>query len=724
MMKKLTTYFVLLLGVVAFSSTQAQQSYIFTAAGAVGSTGPTQGMVNTAYSSTNLNGKVTAVGGIQYWVVPSTGTYQIEAWGGQGYGSFGGRGAYISGDFPLLAGDTLKILVGQMAGPYLNYPATTYNHQFGGGGGSFITTTNNTPYVVAGGGGGNHGTSYVTSCDGQITTNGASGANGSTIGAGGTGGMGGLQASSADGGGGLLGNGTGGGAQGISFINGGLGGNDEGFGGFGCGGGTSSWNNYRGGGGGGYSGGGGGNNGGSCCPAGGGGGSFNSGTNQIATAGVQTGDGMVVITPLTRVPNDAGVSEILGFNPPVCKGNYSVDVVVRNFGNNQISPVTVQWSVNGVAQPDSTYTGVLDTINGTGPDSVLINLGNVAITGATSIKVWTTLPNNTTDSSNFNDTTEIMIAAPAAITSVINTSVSCNGLSDGALSAIVSGGTPGYSYSWSTNDTISSISGLTAGNYTLVITDNNGCKDSATFTVTQPNPLIGVDIITNISCFGMNDGQVFLNPQGGTPGYITIWSPSDTTNYINSLSAGYHTYTIIDANGCVYVDSSLITEPTALMLSSTTSNETTSPGNDGAVDLTVSGGTPAYSYLWSTGSFNQDISGLTAGTYSVVVTDANGCMDSITVTVNKAGVGINESTISLGCSIYPNPSNGNFTVSISNSNDEREITIDIYDIAGKLVKKIENANPTTSINLAEKSGFYIVKITNGSLYHTQQIIVN
>ena len=294
----------------------AQTVYTFTPAGATGTTGPTQAMIDTAYAGTNLDGQVTSVGGIQNWVVPASGPYLIEAFGGQGYGPFGGRGAHIAGEFNLNAGDTLKILVGQRAPPYLNYPSTTYNHQFGGGGGSFVTMTDNTPLVVAGGGGGSHVASYLAANDGQITTNGAAGAAGVLIGAGGTGGLGGQQATSADGGGGLLGNGNGT-AAGQAFVNGGLGGSDEGLGGFGGGGGTSSWNNYRGGGGGGYSGGGGGNNDSNtaCCAAGGGGGSYNAGTNPVNLAGVQLGDGLVRITFLD-LPPSAAARSIPVLTPP------------------------------------------------------------------------------------------------------------------------------------------------------------------------------------------------------------------------------------------------------------------------------------------------------------------------------------------------------------------------------------------------------------------------
>ena len=213
----------LLIACLIVSSIGFAQTYTFTTATATGISGPIQVQADAEYTGTTLDGAVTVTAGIQYWVVPTTGIYLIEAFGGQGFGNFGGRGAQISGEFNLTAGTTLKILVGQMAPP----PVGSLN-QFAGGGGSFVTTTANSPYIVAGGGGGNHGASYVTTSDASITNNGYAGVAGNS-GAGGTAGSGGASASSADAGGGLLGNGGGIGG-GFSFINGGVGGAGEGDG--------------------------------------------------------------------------------------------------------------------------------------------------------------------------------------------------------------------------------------------------------------------------------------------------------------------------------------------------------------------------------------------------------------------------------------------------------------------------------------------------------------
>ena len=412
------------------------QTYNFTNATATGNVGPTQVMADAAYLGTTLDGNVDVINGIQYWIVPTSGNYQIETNGGQGYGSFGGRGAQMIGEFTLLAGDTLKILVGQQAGHYLNYPSTSYNHQFGGGGGSFVTQMDNTPLVVAGGGGGNHGVSFVTSSDGQITTSGSAGANASLTGAGGAAGNGGLQASSADAGGGLIGDGDGT-AGGVSFINGGLGGIDEGTGGFGCGGGTSSWNNYRGGGGGGYSGGGGANNSGTCCPSGGGAGSFNSGINQNNLAGVQLGHGSVVITlncsPTALTPDSAVLNDLTG----TCIVAAPTAPTATNDCGNTVS-----------GTPDVTFP--------------------VTATGTT-VVTWTFVDGTLT-------TTQLQ--------DVIITPID-NGISQTAN--ILTADMSGYSYQWLNCDSSNAIipgetnqtyTPTIAGNYAVEVT-SNGCVDTS-----------------------------------------------------------------------------------------------------------------------------------------------------------------------------------------------------------------------------------------------------
>ena len=272
-------------------SSTSSGSVTFTNCGATENTGPTQSQVNATYTSGNsLYGAVTInTQGIQEWTVPATATYTIEAWGAEGGGGIGGKGARMKGDFDLTQGWVLKIVVGQMG------TEETYNGSVGnaggGGGGSFVIKT---PYnttasilVIAGGGGGSgsHYAGYggITS---ETDSNTGSAGNGGTPGSNGNSGAG------------FSGNGVLGGHRGqtisYSFVNsavGGVGysGGGQGYGGFGGGAGDAY---ADGGGGGGYSGG----NGSANLRGGYGAGSYNAGANQDNTADTRESHGQVIIT--------------------------------------------------------------------------------------------------------------------------------------------------------------------------------------------------------------------------------------------------------------------------------------------------------------------------------------------------------------------------------------------------------------------------------------------
>ncbi|MDG2464121.1 MAG: T9SS type A sorting domain-containing protein [Crocinitomicaceae bacterium] len=693
-----------------------QTSYTFSASSATGNTGPTQAQCDAQYAGTNLAGNVTVTGGIQYWTVPTSGAYSIECFGGQGYGPFGGRGAHIKGEFNLTAGTQLKILVGQEAGHYFQYPSTSYNGQFGGGGGSFVTDLSNNPFVIAGGGGGSHLTAYSTTADGQITTNGQAGT-GTVTGTGGTAGSGGGAASSADGGGGLLSNGLGL-AGGQSFANGALGGIDEGTGGFGCGGGTSSWNNFRGGGGGGYSGGGGGNNNGPCCPNGGGGGSFNGGTNPIEFPGVQLGDGMIVITSLQTFPNDAGVSQIVGLTPPYCNGPQLIQVEVVNYGNNVINNVGVGWSINGTNQPQISLTTSIDTNNSTAGNTLIVTLGTVNINGNTTINAWTISPNSSTDSSPLNDSTSITMTPFFVSANAPFPTLLCSADMNGLGQPTPSNNVGAVSYVWSNGSTSSNLTGVGAGTY-YVIGSNGNCIDTSnTITITAPPAIVATAQTTNITCFGANDGGSFVSASGGTPGYTVNWPGNGPGFSIGSLSPGNHNYVVTDANGCNITNTITVTEPPLLTVTSVISNVTTT--NNGAIDVTAAGGTPNYFYTWSNAATTEDLTGLLPGTYTVTVTDANGCTAVLGNDVLNV-VGLNDKSLELGLKIYPNPNSGTFTINALNTNDK--IDVQVFDLLGKKVLQLNQVNPKTTVTLNERDGVYLVKIKSGNDIRVQKVIL-
>ena len=264
-----------------------------------------------------------------------------------------------------------------------------------------------------------------------------------------------------------------------------------------------------------------------------------------------------------------------------------------------------------------------------------------------------------TDANNCTAQTSAIVNQSTALSlSASITNVNCNGLPTGAVNLSVSGGAGGYTYLWSNGSLNEDLTAIAAGTYTVTVTDANNCTGSTSATVSQPAALSLQTAVTPVLCNGGSTGAINLTVSGGTAGYSYLWSNSVNTQDLSNLPAGTYTVTVTDANLCTATTNATVTQPAALGLSTSVTNVACSGGSNGAVDLTVTGGTAGYSYLWSNASITQDISGLSAGTYTVTVTDANNCTAATAATVSQSG--------SLSVSFIPvngtcNASNGSVT---------------------------------------------------------------
>ena len=739
MVLKFTRTILFLVGIFTFGSgiSFSQLTYTFSASGATGAIGPTQAMCNTQYASTNLAGNVTVTAGIQYWTVPTSGPWSIECFGAQGGGANGGLGASIKGEFNLVAGQVIQILVGQQGITQSGMP-----NSVGGGGGTFAVLSPATAVsdilVIAGGGGGSAGTLYASVCNGSIANAGNNGqidggvgnpdGLGGSLGNGGNKSVSGCSLDRGSGGGGFLTNGTsicqsiGAGDGGKAFVNGGAGGTGFGPGATGgFGGGGATWQTgFRGsGGGGGFSGGGAGQiNSVSPNHAGGGGGSYNAGTNPVQTPGVQAGDGLVVITQLQTFPDDAGVSQILGLTPPYCNGPQLIQVEVSNYGNNLINNVSVGWSVNGVSQTQASITTPIDTNNSVGGNTLIVTLGTYNVNGNTIINAWTFSPNSSSDSSPLNDSTSITLTPFFVTANTPFPTLICSTDMNGLGQSTPTNNVGSVTYVWSNGSANTNLTGVGPGTY-YVIGSNGNCTDTSNIiTITAPSAIITTAQTTNITCFGANDGGSFVSATGGTPGYTVNWPGNGTGFSIGSLSPGNHNYVVTDANGCNITDTITVSEPPLLTVTSVISNVTTT--NNGAIDVTAAGGTPTYFYTWSNAATTEDLTGLLPGTYTVTVTDANGCNTVLANNVLNV-VGLNDESLDLGLKIYPNPNSGTFTVNALNTSDK--IDVQVFDLLGKKVLQLNQVNPITTVTINEREGVYLVKIKSGNDIRVQKIIL-
>jgi gliding motility-associated-like protein len=225
----------------------------------------------------------------------------------------------------------------------------------------------------------------------------------------------------------------------------------------------------------------------------------------------------------------------------------------------------------------------------------------------------------------------IAFAASAAVTNV-----ACFGEATGSVVLTVTGGTAPFTYLWNNGAITGDISGLTAGNYSVVIRDANGCTANASADIAEPaTALVGTAVVTSTPCSGGPTGAVDLTVSGGTAPYSFIWSNGNTGEDLINVAAGSYSVIITDANGCTAT-----TDITVAGLTGTIAVKNISCNGltDGSVDVTVTGGATPYSFLWNNGAVSEDLSGLPAGNYSVRITDAGGCNINLSGTITEPPV--------------------------------------------------------------------------------------
>ncbi len=281
----------------------------------------------------------------------------------------------------------------------------------------------------------------------------------------------------------------------------------------------------------------------------------------------------------------------------------------------------------------------------------------------------------------------------------------CAGSDQGEVVIRVSGGLPPYSYIWndSLNSTTDSIYGLTAGTYTVTVTDSHGCVfvDSIPLDLIPP-PFFVNEVHQNISCPGANDGSISITPTGGVTPYIYYWQ-HDTTQFnipLTGIDSGTYIANVYDGNYCLIIDTIRITEPLAMTATHTFINVSCNGGNNGSVDLTPSGGMLPYTYSWNGGLYvTEDISGLTAGQYIVDIIDSNGCIKADTILITQpAAISTNITATNVTCFLG---TDGSHVLNVSNGtspytyswNNGLYVTKDLQGIAaGHYVVQVTDSN--------------------------------
>ncbi|WP_158643887.1 right-handed parallel beta-helix repeat-containing protein [Pseudobacter ginsenosidimutans] len=215
------------------------------------------------------------------------------------------------------------------------------------------------------------------------------------------------------------------------------------------------------------------------------------------------------------------------------------------------------------------------------------------------------------------------------------TNVLCYGAATGKASVLMLRGKSPFTYAWSNGAATAAISNLAAGDYSVTVTDANGCSISKTISIAQPAaPLDATVILNNVKCFGNSEGSASLTVSGGQAPYQYSWSNGSTASAISNLPAGVYDCTIKDANGCSIVKSVTITQPAAALNLNITKTDIVCNGqNTGIANAVISGGALPYTYEWNNNATTSSLTGLAAGTYTCTVTDGNGCIVSKSISI-------------------------------------------------------------------------------------------
>jgi len=299
-----------------------------------------------------------------------------------------------------------------------------------------------------------------------------------------------------------------------------------------------------------------------------------------------------------------------------------------------------------------------------------------------------------TDAVGCENTVNVDLTAPnelIAIPTVQN--VICGG-NEGAIMLTANGGTGAYTYLWDNGlPPQSNQINLAAGIYAYTLTDKNNCQVSNTIMVNEPANALTLDFTaTDITCFGINDGQIDLSPSGGAPPYTFNWDnnlpPVDTQK---NLSGGMYNLTFNDANDCTFTQNIAITEPDLLlaMISDSTSTSCGS-SDDGTATVSVSGGISPYIFLWDNNENTPSANMLTQGTHAVTITDSNDCITQATVNID-ATAEITMAVTSIPVTCF-GENDGSISIEVTNGSEPF-----LYSLDGEMYST-NNLFPTLSAN--------------------------
>lgn len=286
---------------------------------------------------------------------------------------------------------------------------------------------------------------------------------------------------------------------------------------------------------------------------------------------------------------------------------------------------------------------------------------------------------------------------PTITASPVNSRV-CFGEKTGSAQATASGGTGTYTYEWSNGQTGQNATNLAGGTYRVSATDGNGCVATTSVIILENTSIVINEAVSKPLCFDESDGSINVNVSGGAGEYTYVWSTNENTKDISNLSSGTYFLTVTDMDGCQAVKGITLGQPPLIGLNVTTTIASDLNSADGSIQVDVTGGTLPYSFNWNNGASTQNLENIPAGSYTVTVTDGNGC--------EKTSLVILEANCTLMANILE-------TRPTSCAGNDGAIFISTTGAKGALSFKWSNGATTENL-IGVTPGFYGVTITDGN----------
>ncbi|MDO9185330.1 MAG: PKD domain-containing protein [Bacteroidia bacterium] len=391
---------------------------------------------------------------------------------------------------------------------------------------------------------------------------------------------------------------------------------------------------------------------------------FGDGNTGTATEHVliDGGDGVFPVTIIKHVFGVNGSYNVSLTLTNNC-GNSVTDSISLNIGGNQV--------VNGelvTSPPPYTTCAPIDFL-AFGGANYAWNFGDGATLSSSSptashtfaadsvYVVTVVITNGCGNSATYSKSVNVNGAGGPAVTLTSSTSPTCGGGNNGSATISVANGQEPYTYLWNDPNAqdSSTVTNLAAGIYYATVTDNIGCASTFAVSITSPAPIVLSATSTQSACGSATGTATASVTSGGTSPFTYLWTGGSTAATATGLSYGLYTVTVTDFNGCTSTANVSVSEAgTATITLNTVSDAGCNGGSDGAVNITIAGGTAPFTYAWSNGAITQNLSNIPAGTYSLIVTDAGSCKATFNATVGQAD--------SMSVSVTPvvSPTCGNF----------------------------------------------------------------